>query len=363
MQLERLDALLTNDSQLRSSRLAWLRAIPEAVAASSLVAVLARLDHVRAVGLDPALATTIDECRFRQLVREGAVAPAYMIGRFSRLRRRATLTAQILELQVRLTDAAIDLFDKLVGTLFAKGRRGRQRRYQASAGDVCRLMGLFGGTISALQAARERDADPFELLDETVGWWRLLQAKPQVNAFAELAKTDPLPAAGEKYATLRRFAPIFIDRIELQAATGSKSLLAAVTLLRELNRTGRRDVPADAPMPFTSRAWKRLVRSEARKAARSTAASTRQPSSRPCGTGCAPATFGSTAHAPGGASTLTCYPSPTSRPMPPTCLSSVMSTATLPGAERNSSSVSSGSPAGSTAVSWKGSRSRAAGCT
>src|SRR3954470_15688529 len=72
-QLERIDALPTNDPQLRSSRLAWLRAIPEAVAASGLVAVLARLDHVRAIGLvavlarldhvraiglDPALATT-----------------------------------------------------------------------------------------------------------------------------------------------------------------------------------------------------------------------------------------------------------------------------------------------------------------
>jgi hypothetical protein len=259
-QLERIDALLTNDPQLRSSRLAWLRAIPEAVAASSLVAVLARLDHVRAIGLDPALATTIHERRFRQLVREGAVAPAYMIDRFSRLRRRATLAAQILELQARLTDAVIDLFDKLVGTLFAKGKRGRQRRYQAAAGDVGRLMGLFGGTISALQAARERDTDPFELLDETVGWWRLLQAKPQVDAFAELARTDPLSAASEKYATLRRFAPAFIDRMELRAGAGGKSLLAAIALLRELNRTGRRDVPADAPMPFTSRAWKRLVR-------------------------------------------------------------------------------------------------------
>jgi TnpA family transposase len=259
-QLERIDALLTNDPQLRSSRLAWLRAIPEAVAASSLVAVLARLDHVRAIGLDPALATTIHERRFRQLVREGAVAPVYMIDRFSRLRRRATLAAQILELQARLTDAVIDLFDKLVGTLFAKGKRGRQRRYQASAGDVGRLMGLFGGTISALQAARERDTDPFELLDETVGWWRLLQAKPQVDAFAELARTNPLSAASEKYATLRRFAPAFIDRMELRAGAGGKSLLAAIALLRELNRTGRRDVPADAPMPFTSRAWKRLVR-------------------------------------------------------------------------------------------------------
>ena len=48
------------------------------------------------------------------------MAPVYMIDRFSRLRRRATLAAQILELQARLTDAVIDLFDKLVGTLFAK---------------------------------------------------------------------------------------------------------------------------------------------------------------------------------------------------------------------------------------------------
>jgi TnpA family transposase len=259
-QLERIDALLANDPQLRSSRLAWLRSIPEAIAASSLVAVLARLDHVRAIGLDPKLAATIHERRFRQLVREGAVAPAYMIDRFSRLRRRATLAAQVLELQVRLTDAAVDLFDKLVGSLFAKGKRSRQRRYQASSVDVGRLMGLFGGTISALQAAREQDTDPFELLDETVGWWRLLQAKPQVDAFAELARTDPLPAASEKYATLRRFAPVFIDRIELQAAVGSKPLLAAIALLRALNRTGRRDIPLDAPMPFTSRAWKRLVR-------------------------------------------------------------------------------------------------------
>ena len=60
------------------------------------------------------------------------MAPAYMIDRFSRLRRRATLAAQVLELQARLTDAAVDLFDKPVGALFAKGRRGRQRRYQAS---------------------------------------------------------------------------------------------------------------------------------------------------------------------------------------------------------------------------------------
>src|SRR3954462_5332575 len=181
------------------------RSRPPSTSLQSLTCKAVSQRNVGRGSLDPALATTIHERRFRQLVREGAVAPAYMIDRFSRLRRRATLAAQVLELQARLTDAAVDLLDRLVGTLFAKDRRGRQRRYQASAGDVGRLMGLFGGTISALQAARERDADPFALLDETVGWWRLLQAKPQVDAFAELARTDPLPAAGEKYATLRRF--------------------------------------------------------------------------------------------------------------------------------------------------------------
>ena len=63
--------------------------------------------------------------------------------------------------------------------------------------------------------------------------------------------------------TFRRFAPAFLEAFRFRAAGGRDGALAAVKLLQELNRTGRREVPADAPRPF-SKAWKSLVGSGAK---------------------------------------------------------------------------------------------------
>ena len=255
-----IDVLLVNDPALRSSPLAWLRDISESPSTGNLTDLLDRLAYVRGIGLDPSISDLIHEHRFRQFVREGSVAPAFLLSDYSQNRRRATLVAVALDLETRLSDAAIGMFDKLVGSLFTRARRGQERRYQATTRDVGQLMRLFGRTIDALTSARDGDADPVALVDETIGWHRLLAARPQVEALAELAGEDMLVAAAGKYATLRRFAPAFLDAFTFKAATGGKTLIKAVDLLRDLNRRNRRQVPDDAPMPFRGRRWKQLVR-------------------------------------------------------------------------------------------------------
>src|SRR3546814_7325934 len=72
---------------------------------------------------------------------------------------------------------------------------------------VGELMRLFGATIAALGEAVEHGGNPLELIDEAVGWHRLVAAKSQVDALAELAGEDALVAATGRYATLRRFSP------------------------------------------------------------------------------------------------------------------------------------------------------------
>jgi hypothetical protein len=42
----------------------------------------------------------------------------------------------VLDLEASLTDAALDMADKLVGGLFARTRKARQRRFAASAGKM-----------------------------------------------------------------------------------------------------------------------------------------------------------------------------------------------------------------------------------
>jgi len=258
-QIAGLDALLVNDPALKRTPLAWLRDVPEAPGATNINEIMERLTYVRKMQLDPKLATSIYEHRFRQLVREGAAAPAFLLSDYSLRRRRATLTAQIIDLETRLSDTAVEMFDKLIGSLFTKANKRKERRYQASTRDVGRLMRLFDKTIGALTEARDKDADPFAAIDASVGWRRLLEAKPQVKALAEMVNEDTLITAVEKYSGYRKYVPTFLDTFEFKATGTKNPVLAAVKVLRDLNQSGQREVPADAAMPFKSKQWKQLV--------------------------------------------------------------------------------------------------------
>jgi hypothetical protein len=60
------------------------------------------------------------------------VAPAFLLSDYSLNRRRATLVAAVIDLEARLADGAIQMFDRLIGGMFTRARRGRERRYQDS---------------------------------------------------------------------------------------------------------------------------------------------------------------------------------------------------------------------------------------
>jgi TnpA family transposase len=257
-QLTELERLLAPDPALGLTPFGWLKAMPAAPKADHVHELLDRLRQVRAIGLPAEATAGVHEARLRQFVREGYAADAHQLARYSARRRRAILAATVLDLEGRLTDAVLDMADRLIGGLFARARNTARRRYAASAGDVGRLMRLFHGTIDALAAAQEGDRDAFEVVDEAVGWARLLRVRGEVAELADLAEEDPLLRAAGRWRTLRKFAPDLIEALQFRAARPDDPVLAALQLLADLNRTGRREVPPDAPMPFR-KAWRRLV--------------------------------------------------------------------------------------------------------
>jgi len=258
VQIAKLDQLLVVDPTLKTSRFAWLRNAPSSPKADHVSQLIERLGFVREIGLSADATTRVHDNRFQQLIREGRISEAHQLGRYAAHRRRAILAANIIDLEARLTDALLDMTDKLIGGLFARARKAKERRYVASTRDVGRLMRLFRGTIEALATAQQEQRDGFDVVDEVVGWPKLLRVRGEVCTLADLAEEDPLLGAADRYRTLRKFAPELLEALEFKAARIHDPTLSAIKLLQDLNRSGKRDVPADAPMPFRKE-WKRLV--------------------------------------------------------------------------------------------------------
>lgn len=257
-QLAALDELLSLDPETGFTRLTSLRTIPTGPKPDHVREIVDKLGAVRALDIAHNAGDRIHPDRLRRLVREGRLSPTYLIDRYTLARRRATVVALLIDLEARLTDAAIEMADRLIGAAFTRGKNAQERQYSATAKDVARLMRMFLGTIDALAAAAEADADPFAALDEAVGWNKLLRVRDEVAHIADTADVDPLVRAADRYASLRKFAPALLEALDFKAARGSEKTLAAIEVLRQLHRSGRRAPPSDAPMPF-KKEWRALV--------------------------------------------------------------------------------------------------------
>ena len=69
-QRKRLDALTEHREGSSLSWLAWLRQMPEAAKPSAMLGLIERLEHVRAIGIEPGRGHLVHQARLAQLARE-----------------------------------------------------------------------------------------------------------------------------------------------------------------------------------------------------------------------------------------------------------------------------------------------------
>lgn len=257
-QFEQLDALLAVDGKTGRTPLAWLRDTTSAPKADNVRGLLERLTHVRSIDLDPKAADAVHPDRFRQLAHEGRATPAHLLARYGASRRHAVMISLVLDHEGRVTDAVLEMTDRIVGGCFTRGGNSKERSYVATGRDVGRLMRLFHSTIDALATAQDGGIDSFEAVDKAVGWDKLLRARTQAASIADLTEEDPLVRAADRWTTLRKFVPDLLEAVDFKAGKGSTETVAAVAVLRELNKSGRRELPDIVPMPF-KKEWRRLI--------------------------------------------------------------------------------------------------------
>ncbi len=257
--LQSLDKLLEVDPAIGQTRFHWLRTAPDAPGATNLVGLTERIAFLRKLEIDPKLQMRISSGRWDQMIREGNATPAWLANDFNASRRHALIVAQIIKLGQKLTDDAVSMFIKLIGRLFSQANNRKKQRHMDCRPDTAKALRMFLDTITALQSANDYGRNALEVLDQKVGWHRLLRMKPELESMVEDNEASPLTLAAEQYATVNKYAGAFLEAFTFRSARRHDPLLAAISLLKRLYAEKRRSLPDRVPVTHLSQADRRLI--------------------------------------------------------------------------------------------------------
>jgi TnpA family transposase len=238
---------------------AWLRQAPQSPAARNIVAIVDRLTAVKALGIDRALRERVPEAAFERLAAEGARMTAQHLQELSTGRRQAVLVATAIRMEADLTDAALAMFDKLMGTLARRAEHRTAEKTLTSVRDTQVKLRTLVRACRTLIAARSAGADPFDAVEQAVGWTQFERCVADAEALAQPEMTDPRTELLGRYPTIRSFAPELLGAFEFRGGQPVAALLRAIELLRTMHQAGKRSLPDRSPTGFIRRSWRRFV--------------------------------------------------------------------------------------------------------
>ena len=261
VQLTALDELLPVPADGPGpSPIAWLRQPPGSPAARNLVGLVERVRTVRATGLDRNCEAAVPPpAAFDALAGEGLRMTAQHLRDLAQPRRAATLAATVLRLDTELTDAALLMFDKLMGGLSRRAERKAVDNAAAALRDAQRHLRLLARAGRALIAAREDGTDASEAAESAVGWGPFLRAVAEAEQIARPETVDVRAELVQRWPAMRQFAPALLEAFAFEGTASASGLLKAVSLLRDTNQASKRTLPGNAPLGFIRRGWRPFV--------------------------------------------------------------------------------------------------------
>ncbi len=169
------------------------------------------------------------------------------------------MVAVALDLAASLTDQAVDLFDRLIGTMFRKADERHARAFQADGRAINEKVRLYARVGAALIAARDNQQDAFDAITAVIPWDRFLATVAAAGAPARSEEFDPYQMLGERCAGIRRWAPVFLEAFVFQGVPAAAALMRAIDMLRDMNRRAVPSLPKSAPIGFVRERWARHV--------------------------------------------------------------------------------------------------------
>ena len=243
-----LDRLLASDAGLGMTRLAWLSKPAVEATASAVLTSVGKLAFLRSMDAHTLDLSVLPAERRRFLATVGRRSTVQALMRREE-RRFPILLALVAQSAVDQLDEVIALFDQAVSAREsrARTRTDEELAERAKKGESRQL--LMDVILPVLADPSVPDGQVGGLLRERIGMSVLRDAA--AGAWKPLAKDrGRLSAMDSSYSYLRQFTPGVLAAVDFTGGPGMADLMAAVAILKNLNASGGRKVPAGAPASF-----------------------------------------------------------------------------------------------------------------
>lgn len=243
-----LDRLLANDAGLGMTRLAWLTRPSVEATASAVLTSVRKLAYLRSMDAHTLDLSALPAERRRFLAAVGRRSTVQALMRREE-RRYPILLALVAQSAVDQLDEVIALFDQAVSAREsrAKVKSDEQLVERAKKGESRQL--LMDVILPVLADPSVPDEQVGGLLRERIGMSALRDAA--AGGWKPLARDHGrLSAMDASYPYLRQFTPEVLAAVDFTGGPGTADLMTAVGILKSLNASGGRKVPADAPASF-----------------------------------------------------------------------------------------------------------------
>ncbi|MFB9682110.1 Tn3 family transposase [Streptosporangium vulgare] len=263
-----LDGLLLDDPEIGTSRLRWLTTPAVEASVPAIGVSVDKLLYLRGMDAHQLDLSMLPRERRRFLATVARRSTVQGLERREE-RRYPILLSLVAQSAVDQLDEVIALFDQAVSAResHAKAKTDEALAERAKRGEARQL--LMDVILPVLNDPGIPDEEVGGLLRDQIGLDKLREVasvswKPLPRDHGRLAALEA------SYTYLRRFTPRVLSVIDFQGGPGAQDLMTALMILKELNRTHGRKVPAEAPTSFVPARYADYL-AKARKAGDDTA--------------------------------------------------------------------------------------------
>jgi len=258
-QKQKLDELIEPNTETGKTVLAHLKEDSGQSSPKAFMEVIDRLETIRNLNLILNV-ENIHPNRARQLSRLGSKYEPYSFRRFGKSKRYAILALYLHDLSQSLVDLAVEIHDKQINILLSKGRKKQEEIQKQNGKTLNEKVIHFIDIGAALIKAKNEGLDPFKTIEEIITWDKIIKSVEEAKKLARPVNYDYLDLLDSRYNQLRKYTPALVKHLKFSTVNTSLTpLIDALKIINDMNETGKRKVPEDAPLGFISNRWRKYV--------------------------------------------------------------------------------------------------------